>query len=261
MLDLNDATTDGDESVIVACTYTKFKGSSDWHRGGLRNEAMPTLLKIDSSDLAPENVKNLDFKLENNGFWTDSDKWPMVTALAKTTSHILFGAARLVGSSIQDQRNWIFKYSFTDQTFDVLSSINALEISGITGKTVIIHINTIGDVLWGISSDSETATPATYLWSLSTSNVMTSEKVFGSGYLVKAAINTQGTEGIFYIVGYSTDFQIDSVSTAQSFNDFKAAMITITDYGQTCAPSTLARDPQSWSATSVAGTTATNTNF
>jgi hypothetical protein len=47
MLDLNDATTDGNESVIVACTYTKFKGSSDWHRGGLRNEAMPTLLKID----------------------------------------------------------------------------------------------------------------------------------------------------------------------------------------------------------------------
>jgi hypothetical protein len=56
MLDLNDATTNGGESVIVACTYSEFESYDSRQIGLLKNETMPTLLKIDSSNFAAANV-------------------------------------------------------------------------------------------------------------------------------------------------------------------------------------------------------------
>lgn len=77
---------------------------------------MPTLLKIDASDPDEyDKVKHFDIKLDNDNYWTDGGKWPMITTLAKS-GEVVFGGARLVGN-VASQRNWVIKYKFENTDY------------------------------------------------------------------------------------------------------------------------------------------------
>ena len=66
----NQGNGNSEESVIVACTYSEFDDSSNT-KGLLKNEFMPTLLKIDKDHPEKaEDAKHLDFMLDGV-YWTD----------------------------------------------------------------------------------------------------------------------------------------------------------------------------------------------
>ena len=62
------------------------------------------------------------FELENDNPWTLTDKFPLITVVDENIiDNQIFAGAKLVGDSIDTQRQWILRFVFDDSSYSQIN--------------------------------------------------------------------------------------------------------------------------------------------